>query len=404
MCLLVFLSIVLSLLLMICKLLEKVCSAAIGMDWLPAGAMLCPLRTLQGEKMVEMYACKMRQGIISKLRTMAESSKIKVGFAIILAEWIFCMIAFGQQSQKEYIYMGGKAVATESSAFTPPTIAIASPTSGSTYNTTANSITVAGTASDASGISAVTWINTRGGAGSCTGTTSWNCSGIGLLLGQNVLIISAKDNQNSFSTATLVVNYSNCSYSISPASASVSTTGGTGSVSITSGSGCSWSASSNAAWITITSGSSGSGNGTASYSVASNSGAARSGTLTVAGQAFTINQAGVCTYSLNPTSANLPYSASGGNVSVTAAASCSWTSSSNDDWLIGNGQSGSGNGTAGYWAPANCLPDGRSGSLTVAGQNFSVWQDGYSNGQCTVDCMNNWGLPVQICGAACGCQ
>ena len=39
-----------------------------------------------------------------------------------------------------------------------------------------------------------------------------------------------------------------------------------------------------------TAGASGSGNGTVSYSVAKNSGAARSGTLTIAGQTFKVNQ------------------------------------------------------------------------------------------------------------------
>src|SRR5205085_336059 len=41
----------------------------------------------------------------------------------------------------------------------------------------------------------------------------------------------------------------------------------------------------------ITSGGSGSGNGTVGYSVAANSGAARTGTLTIATKTFTVNQA-----------------------------------------------------------------------------------------------------------------
>ncbi|MCC6743286.1 MAG: M36 family metallopeptidase, partial [Acidobacteria bacterium] len=83
-----------------------------------------------------------------------------------------------------------------------------------------------------------------------------------------------------------------CSYSISPASASAGTAATTGSVSVTAGSGCSWTAASNASWLTVTSGASGSGNGTVGYSVAANSGAARTGTLTIAGQTFTVNQSG----------------------------------------------------------------------------------------------------------------
>jgi|GEM_PF-2576981 len=84
-----------------------------------------------------------------------------------------------------------------------------------------------------------------------------------------------------------------CSYSISPTSASYGSSGGSGSFSVTTTSSCSWTASSNDSWITITNGSSGSGNGTISYSVASNSGSSsRTGTITVAGQTFTVNQSG----------------------------------------------------------------------------------------------------------------
>jgi len=84
---------------------------------------------------------------------------------------------------------------------------------------------------------------------------------------------------------------SSCTYAISPTSASVPASGGSGTVSVTTQTGCSWTASSNASWITISSGASGSGNGSVAYSVAANTGAARTGTLTIAGQTFTVNQA-----------------------------------------------------------------------------------------------------------------
>ncbi|MBI5634505.1 MAG: M6 family metalloprotease domain-containing protein [Nitrospirae bacterium] len=83
-----------------------------------------------------------------------------------------------------------------------------------------------------------------------------------------------------------------CSYSINPTSAAGLAAGGAGSVSVTTGAGCSWTAVSNAGWITITSGSSGSGNGTVNYSYTANgTGSPRTGTMTIAGQTFTLNQA-----------------------------------------------------------------------------------------------------------------
>ena len=59
-----------------------------------------------------------------------------------------------------------------------------------------------------------------------------------------------------------------------------------------SGTSCPWTATSNTPnWITITGGASGTGNGTATYNVAANTGAARTGTLTIAGVTFTASQA-----------------------------------------------------------------------------------------------------------------
>jgi hypothetical protein len=67
--------------------------------------------------------------------------------------------------------------------------------------------------------------------------------------------------------------------------------GGTGSLSVTAGTGCAWTATSSATFITISSGATGNGNGTVAFTVAANTGAARSGTLTVAATSnFTINQ------------------------------------------------------------------------------------------------------------------
>jgi hypothetical protein len=86
---------------------------------------------------------------------------------------------------------------------------------------------------------------------------------------------------------------SGCAYTVSPTIHFFQKAGGTGNVSVTSSGGCSWSALSNAGWITVTSGSSGSGNGTVNFSVSSNAGSpSRSGTMTVAGKTVTVHQEG----------------------------------------------------------------------------------------------------------------
>jgi len=67
-------------------------------------------------------------------------------------------------------------------------------------------------------------------------------------------------------------------------------TSGTDSIAVSATEGCSWTASTTEPWITIMSGSNGTGSDTVNYSVAANSGDARTGTLTIAGQTFTVTQ------------------------------------------------------------------------------------------------------------------
>jgi BACON domain-containing protein len=85
-----------------------------------------------------------------------------------------------------------------------------------------------------------------------------------------------------------------CSFSLSPSSQSFDSAGGPGTAAIQASSGCSWTATSNDTWIIMTSATSGTGNGTVVFQVQPNmTGLARSGTLTIAGQTFTVNQAAI---------------------------------------------------------------------------------------------------------------
>src|SRR5437870_13226056 len=101
----------------------------------------------------------------------------------------------------------------------------------------------------------------------------------------------------------------NCTYSISPTSNPTVPAGGGsfGPVSVTAvGTNCQWAAVSNVPWMRVTFGQSGKGDGTFAYGVDPNSGVARSGTITAAGQTYTVMQAG-CTFVLTPASANYPF-------------------------------------------------------------------------------------------------
>jgi hypothetical protein len=80
--------------------------------------------------------------------------------------------------------------------------------------------------------------------------------------------------------------------SLSSLEAAFSADGGTGTVGITAEtSEVAWAAISNAGWITITGAASGTGSGSISYAVAANTGAVRTGLITIAGEAFLVTQA-----------------------------------------------------------------------------------------------------------------
>jgi hypothetical protein len=84
-----------------------------------------------------------------------------------------------------------------------------------------------------------------------------------------------------------------CLYEIDPMRADAGAAGGPGTIAVSAGGGCAWTASSGVDWITITAGGSGSGAGEVRYTVAANaSSSARTGTLTVAGRTFTVQQEG----------------------------------------------------------------------------------------------------------------
>jgi hypothetical protein len=83
---------------------------------------------------------------------------------------------------------------------------------------------------------------------------------------------------------------SSCSYAIDPTSESFGAQGGSGTVNVTTTTGCAWTASSDSSWITVTDGEDGVGSGTVSYSVEANTGGARSSTITIAGESFSVSQ------------------------------------------------------------------------------------------------------------------
>jgi len=176
-----------------------------------------------------------------------------------------------------------------------------------------------------------------------------------------------------------------CSFTITPASQNFGAAGGPGTpVSVGTQGECRWTVRSNDPWITVTSDSNGVGNGSFTYSVAANTGGARTGTLTVGNRTFTVTQAAftapACNYSISATSQNAAAAGGSGSVNVTTTSTCAWTATSNTQWItVSGGASGTGNGTVSYTVAAN-TGGTRSGTVTIAGQTLTVTQApcGYS--------------------------
>ena len=171
----------------------------------------------------------------------------------------------------------------------------------------------------------------------------------------------------------------NCASStVSPRTFSVSASATGLSTSITAPSGCEWSAASNTSWISLTGRTSGTGTATVTFNVASNGGASRTGTLTVAGQIVTISQAlnpAFCSYTVNPTTVSMGTSGgAAGPFIVATMDECPWSATSNASWLsITSGGSGTGDGTVAVSVAAN-TGDVRTGTLTIANRTVTVNQ------------------------------
>ena len=176
----------------------------------------------------------------------------------------------------------------------------------------------------------------------------------------------------------MMVTNENCSASFScfsPSSSfsTVGPSGGSRSINITAGGSCSWSAVSNASWITINSGSSGAGNTTLQFTVAPNSGGVRSGTITFADRTITVIQ---------------------GTTSILAKIGVFW----NGSWYLDSNNTGAWEG-AGQDTVFGDFGKGLPNAIPVVGDwdNTGIMRVGvYSDGTWYFDMNNNgqWDGPV----------
>jgi uncharacterized protein (TIGR03437 family) len=171
-----------------------------------------------------------------------------------------------------------------------------------------------------------------------------------------------------------------CSMTLEPATATGPVGGGSGSFGVQTN--CTWTASSNAIWITVPANTTGTGNGQVNYSVAPNTCVdPRSGTITVTGQPnqlFTLNQDGSPgNLTLTPASLTAPAAGTTGRFTLQTGNNCGWVAFSDASWLhILSAASGSGNSGISYSVDANPSFQQRTGSIHLGAALFTVTQQG----------------------------
>jgi hypothetical protein len=191
--------------------------------------------------------------------------------------------------------------------------------------------------------------------------------------------VAASDGPPRTGSATIagvpipVTQSSGCLVTIEPASIAAPVAGGASSVTVRAGGQCAWSASSNASWITIASAASGSGDAQLHFSVTANTGPARSGTLTIGGRTFTVNQPNGCTYSVSPSTVDVPFAGQAASASVATGTGCVWSAATDAGWISFPQPSGSGAAQVPFTVAANNGPP-RSASLAIAGRIVVVNQ------------------------------
>jgi hypothetical protein len=167
-----------------------------------------------------------------------------------------------------------------------------------------------------------------------------------------------------------------CAYTLAPASADAGPGQTDGSVSAQTDAACRWTAVSDVPWLTLATGNATTGPGVVQYQAAANSGSStRTGHITVGASVFTLRQA-ACSYSIDPASASYEAPGGTGGIAVQTQAPCAWSARTNDSWIELTAAGGTGDGRVGYEVKSNRRLAARTGTVTVAGQQFSVVQGG----------------------------
>jgi Putative binding domain, N-terminal/Fibronectin type III domain/Viral BACON domain len=189
------------------------------------------------------------------------------------------------------VTQAGAALTSTGCTYSINPVGVTSPAAGSSGQST---VTVTGNNCSWSAQSNQGWIHiTSGASGTGTGTIAYtvDANSGGERFGRIIVTHTTGTTDIGFTQNGLVP----CTASLNPTTQAAGSSGGSFSTAFTTAAECAWTAASDSSWLTISSATSGTGNATISYAVAANTGAARTGRVTVtAGSAsaqLTVNQA-----------------------------------------------------------------------------------------------------------------
>lgn len=175
-----------------------------------------------------------------------------------------------------------------------------------------------------------------------------------------------------------------CEYLLSRTSISVGSAASDAQVFVSAGSPCALTTTVSSSFVHVTDAPK-AGSGTVRLHIDGNPGAARSASVTIAGQTVTIDQAGAggdaasCGVAVSPGAVDLAATGGGFDVAVTSASDCSWTAATSAGYLALNTSSGMGNRTIRVTVAAN-NGAARTAWVNVADRTITVNQAGAAAG------------------------
>lgn len=211
-----------------------------------------------------------------------------------------------------------------------------------------------------------------------TGTTSGTGPGTVTYVATQNLNSTARTGGIAIGTAVYYLTQSGvgCQITLDRTSGSIPAEGGRGTVSVSAPTGCDWTVSADQPWV-APSVKSGTGIGEVSFDVQANTTASvRTANLLIGTTSYRISQtAAACRIGLAST--NGTAQAAGGTGSVAIQANCAWTAVSNVPWIVITSAAAGNSDTAlSYQVQPNSTANDRTGTITIAGQTYTVTQPG----------------------------